>query len=175
MLKGYGLLQVYTGTGKGKTTAALGVALRAAGYGAKTMMLSFLKDDQDYGEARAYKFIPGFTLKQVGRDAFVNFKDPEPQDLAMAREGWEEAKRLIEAAEIDILILDEFNIVLATGMIDQAEALAFLRQHKGRVEIICTGREAPVNLLNMADLVTDMKELKHYFYQDIASRNGIDH
>lgn len=93
-MKGYGLLQVYTGSGKGKTTAALGVALRAAGRGARTVMLSFLKDDPDYGEAMAAQYLPHFLLRQVGRDAFVNFHNPDPIDLKMVREGWEEAKKL---------------------------------------------------------------------------------
>ena len=91
-MKDYGLLQVYTGSGKGKTTAALGVALRAAGRGAKTVMLSFLKDDPDYGEAMAAQYLPHFLLRQVGRDAFVNFHNPDPIDLKMVRKGWEEAK-----------------------------------------------------------------------------------
>ena len=106
-MKGYGLLQVYTGSGKGKTTAALGVALRAAGRGARTVMLSFLKDDPDYGEAMAAQYLPHFLLRQVGRDAFVNFHNPDPIDLKMVREGWEEAKKIILEDTADLLILDE--------------------------------------------------------------------
>ena len=112
-MKDYGLLQVYTGSGKGKTTAALGVALRAAGRGAKTVMLSFLKDDPDYGEAMAAQYLPHFLLRQVGRDAFVNFHNPDPIDLKMVREGWEEAKKILIEDTADLLILDELNIVLA--------------------------------------------------------------
>ncbi len=96
------MLQVYTGTGKGKTTAALGVALRGAGYDLKTTMFSFLKDDPAYGEARAANILPGFTLKQVGRDAFVNFHNPDPIDLQMCRDGWEQAKLAIENKSADI-------------------------------------------------------------------------
>lgn len=119
------MLQVYTGTGKGKTTAALGVALRASGYGMKTLMLSFLKDDPEYGEARAAKSLPWFTLRQVGRDAFVNFHNPDPVDLKMCRDGWEEAKEAISSHAADIIILDELNIVLATQMLPTQEVVDF--------------------------------------------------
>lgn len=119
------MLQVYTGTGKGKTTAALGVALRASGYGMKTLMLSFLKDDPEYGEARAAKNLPWFTLRQVGRDAFVNFHNPDPIDLKMCRDGWEEAKEAISSHAADIIVLDELNIVLATQMLPTQEVVDF--------------------------------------------------
>lgn len=119
------MLQVYTGTGKGKTTAALGVALRASGYGMKTLMLSFLKDDPEYGEARAAKNLPWFTLRQVGRDAFVNFHNPDPIDLKMCRDGWEEAKKAISSHAADVIILDELNIVLATQMLPTQEVVDF--------------------------------------------------
>lgn len=169
------MLQVYTGTGKGKTTAALGVALRASGYGMKTLMLSFLKDDPEYGEARAAKNLPWFTLRQVGRDAFVNFRNPNPIDLKMCRDGWEEAKEAISSHAADIIILDELNIVLATQMLPTQEVVDFLKQYKSIVEIIMTGRGAPEELIKIADLVTDMSEVKHYFHKGVSSRNGIDH
>ena len=88
-MQGYGKIQVYTGDGKGKTSAALGVAFRACARGAKVLMLAFLKDDPEYSEAIGAQLLPGFTLKQVGRDAFVNFKNPDKIDLDMARTGWE--------------------------------------------------------------------------------------
>ncbi len=169
------MLQVYTGTGKGKTTAALGVALRGAGYNLKTTMFSFLKDDPAYGEARAASVLPGFTLKQVGRDAFVNFHNPDPIDLQMCRDGWEQAKAAIEAKTADIFILDELNIVLATKMLPADEVATFLKKHKQKVEIILTGRGAPEEIIKIADLVTDMQEVKHYFHKGVSSRNGIDH
>lgn len=169
------MLQVYTGTGKGKTTAALGVALRASSYGMKTLMLSFLKDDPEYGEARAAKSLPWFTLRQVGRDAFVNFRNPDPIDLKMCRDGWEEAKEAISSLAADIIILDELNIVLATQMLPTQEVVDFLKQYKSTVEIIMTGRGAPPELVAIADLVTDMSEVKHYFHKGVGSRNGIDH
>ena len=169
------MLQVYTGTGKGNTTAALGVAFRGAGYGLKTMMISFLKDDPGYGEARAAQYLPGFVLKQVGRDTFVNFRDPDPIDLEMCRNGWELAKKAISERAADIIILDELNIVLATQMLPTEEVADFLKKHSQELEIIMTGRGAPKEIMNIADLVTDMQEVKHYFYKSVTSRNGIDH
>lgn len=169
------MLQIYTGTGKGKTTAALGVALRGAGQGLKTIMFSFLKDDPEYGEAKAAKYLPGFVLKQVGRDAFVNFRNPATIDLKLCREGWEEAKEAILNRQADIIILDEMNIVLATDMLPLQEVAAFLAQHKQVVEIILTGRGAPEKIIQIADLVTDMSEVKHYFHKGVSSRTGIDH
>lgn len=168
-------MQVYTGTGKGKTTAALGVALRASGYGMKTLMLSFLKDDPEYGEARAAKNLSWFMLRQVGRDAFVNFRNPDPIDLKMCSDGWEEAKEAISSHAADIIILDELNIVLATQMLPTQQVVDFLREHKNNVEVITTGRGAPEELIKIADLVTDMSEVKHYFHKGVSSRNGIDH
>lgn len=169
------MLEVYTGTGKGKTTAALGVALRASGYGMTTLMLSFLKDDPDYGEARAALNLPWLTLRQVGRDAFVNFKNPAPIDLKMCRDGWDLAKKAVCEHAADIIILDELNIVLATKMLPTKEVVDFLKEHKNDLEIITTGRGAPEELIKAADLVTDMQEVKHYFHKGVSSRNGIDH
>lgn len=173
-MKDYGLLQVYTGDGKGKTTAALGVALRACAKGAKVVMLSFFKDDPTYGEAMGAKFLPGFTLKQVGRDAFVNFRNPDKIDVDMARNGWELAKQEI-LGDADIVILDEINIVLAYNVLPVDEVIEFLDENKGKAEVICTGRQAPEALLEIADLVTEMQEVKHYFHLGIESREGIDH
>ena len=169
------MLQVYTGTGKGKTTAALGVALRGAGHGLKTLMLCFLKDDPDYGEAKAVGMLPGFELRQVGRDAFVNFRNPDPVDLELCRQGWESAKDAIVKKQADIVILDELNIVLATKMLPLAEVVDFLKAHQNDLEIITTGRGAPEELIKIADLVTDMSEVKHYFHKGVSSRLGIDH
>ena len=174
-MKGYGLLQVYTGTGKGKTTAALGVVLRASGYGAKTLMIQFMKDDKGYGEYSAAKFIPGFELMQVGRDCFVDFANPDPIDLKMMHEGWALAKRAILSQKYDIVILDELNIGLFYKMLPLDDIIAFLKSEKGKTEVITTGRYAPEQLIEIADLVTDMQSVKHYFFAGVESRDGIDH
>lgn len=176
MPKGFGLLQVYTGTGKGKTTAALGLALRASGVGARTVILSFLKDDPGYGEVTGCLYLPNVILKQVGRNDFVNFRAPESIDLRLAQKGWKEAQKYLLAGKTDLLILDEFNLVLRYHLIDTTAAIKFLQAHKGcATEIVCTGREAPSELIAIADLVTDMQEVKHYYAQGIGIRDGIDH
>jgi len=174
-LKGYGLLQIYTGTGKGKTTAALGVAFRASGRGAKTLVIQYMKDDPSYGEFMAAKFLPGFELKQVGRDSFVNFQDPDPIDVQMVKSGWLLAREAIVSQKYDLVILDEINIALAYKLLDQQEVIEFLKLNRGHTEIICTGRGAPEELIEIADLVTDMENIKHYFFAGVKSRDGIDH
>ena len=144
-------------------------------------MLAFLKDDPNYSEAIGAHLLPGFTLKQVGRDAFVNFKNQAQVDLDLARSGWETAKKAILNREADLIILDEIkiildeiNIVLQTGMLPVDEVVDFLKEHKGYAEIICTGRGAPQKLCDAAGLVTDMQEVKHYFHLGVSSRAGID-
>lgn len=174
-MKNWGKLQVYTGTGKGKTTAALGVALRAAGVGSKTLVLGFLKGDPSYGEMRAFHYLPGLTIKQVGRNEFVNFKDPEPIDLELAADGWAQAKACLQQQTYDLLILDELNITLAHKLLPEAEVLEVLKNRRGKTEVICTGRDAPQALIDLADLVTDMREVKHYYQQGLGIRDGIDH
>lgn len=174
-MKGYGLLQVYTGDGKGKTTAALGVILRASGYDAKTIMFQFMKDDPGYGEFKAQKYLPGFELVQVGRENFVDFKNPDPIDVQMMSNGWELAKKAIKSEKYDIVVLDEITICLATNLLPLTETIDFLKKHKKNTEIIITGRYAPPELLKIADLITEMKNERHYFFSGKESRNGIDH
>jgi cob(I)alamin adenosyltransferase len=174
-LNGYGLLQVYTGTGKGKTTAALGVAFRAAGRGAKTLVIQYMKDDPEYGEVMAAKFLPGFELKQVGRASFVNFQNPDPIDMQMLKDGWLLAQKAILSQEYDLIILDEINVALAYGLLNVKEIVEFLKNNLGHTEVICTGRGAPVELMEIADLTTDMENKKHYFFAGVRSRDGIDH
>jgi len=175
-MKDFGMLHVYTGTGKGKTSAALGLALRAVGHNARVVMICFMKGDPTYGEAQAFHFLPNFTLKQMGRDSFVNFRNPDPIDIKMAQEAWEEGKRILLTREADVLILDEINLAMAKNLIDTNEVITFLREHRQTTEVVCTGREAPQELIDEADLVTDMQEVKHYFTEkSITIRDGIDH
>ena len=175
-MENFGMLHVYTGTGKGKTSAALGLALRAIGHGARVIMICFMKGDATYGEARAFHFLPNFTLKQMGRDSFVNFRNPDPIDVKMAQDAWEEGKRVLLNHETDILILDEINLAMAKNLIDTKKVVSFLHNYRKNTEVVCTGREAPAELIDEADLVTDMQEVKHYFtLKNITIRDGIDH
>ena len=175
-MENFGMLHVYTGTGKGKTSAALGLALRAIGHGARVIMSCFMKGDATYGEARAFHYLPNFTLKQMGRDSFVNFRNPDPIDVKMAQDAWEEGKLVLLNHEADVLILDEINLAMAKKLLDTKEVVSFLHNYRKNTEVVCTGREAPAELIDEADLVTDMQEVKHYFtLKNITIRDGIDH
>ena len=172
-----GMIHVYTGDGKGKTTAALGLALRAWGHGLKILMLQFLKDDPLYGEFIAAQKLDNFEIRQVGRNCFVDFSNPDPIDVKMAEDAWQESKNAILSKKYDIIILDELNIVMAKNLINTNEVVEFLKESMPlETEIVLTGRMAPEEILKIADLITDMQEVKHYFVtRGIHSRDGIDH
>ena len=170
-----GLIQVYTGNGKGKTTASLGLAFRAAGHGLKVCMIQFMKDNNEYGETKAAYLLPGFKLVQVGRNEFVDLGDPESIDRELAQRGWSMAQACISTGEYDIIILDEINVAIACGLIDVNEVVAFLTGLKeNKTEILLTGRYAPQAIIDIAHLVTEMREIKHPFNQGIEARKGID-
>ena len=169
-----GLIQVYTGDGKGKTTCALGLALRAVGQGLKVLMLQFLKG-RDTGEARAAtRLAPDLTLRSFGRPALVNLKSPAPEDLDLARQALELAKEVIQAGKHDLVILDEINVALAYGLIPLEEVLEMLQTRPGWVEVVLTGRQAPPEIIELADLVTEMRPLKHYYTAGVQARRGIE-
>jgi cob(I)alamin adenosyltransferase len=170
-----GLIQVYTGDGKGKTTCALGLALRAIGQGFKIYMIQFMKG-RDTGEARiaAERLAPDFTLRHFGRPALVNLRNPEPEDLALVREAWDLARQVLEAGEHDLVILDEINLALTFKLITPDEVLEVLRRRPAWVEVVLTGRQAPPELIDLADLVTEMRPLKHYFEAGVPARRGIE-
>jgi cob(I)alamin adenosyltransferase len=169
-----GLIQVYTGDGKGKTTCALGLALRAVGQGFKVAMVQFLKG-RETGESRAaMRLAPDMTLRYFGRPGLVNLKSPAPEDLARVREAWDLARRLIEAGAHDLVILDEINLVLAHGLIPLEEALTLLKRRPPWVEVVLTGRRAPQELVALADLVTEMQPVKHYYQAGVRARRGIE-
>ncbi len=172
-----GLLQVYTGDGKGKTTAALGLALRACGHGFRICMIQFMKESVDYGEAKLKGLLPNFTLLQVGRNDFVNLAEPEQIDIALAQNGWHQAKEIILSGKFDIVILDEINVAMACKLLDTDSVVAFLTEFcsvaQPRPELILTGRYAPKEICAIAHLVTEMREIKHpYALHQTAARCG---
>lgn len=169
-----GLIQVYTGDGKGKTTCALGLALRAVGQGFKVAMLQFMKGRKTGESQAAARLAPEMTLKFFGRPGLVNLKAPAPDDLARVREAWAAAKQVLAAGEHDLVILDEINLALAHGLIPLEEALAALRQRPPWVEVVLTGRRAPQALIDLADLVTEMVPRKHYYQAGVKARRGIE-
>jgi cob(I)alamin adenosyltransferase len=170
-----GLIQVYTGDGKGKTTCALGLGLRAVGQGLQVYMVQFLKGRQT-GEAQAVaqRLAPDMTLRSFGRPGLVNLKQPDPEDLARIREAWEEARQVLMAGKHDLVILDEINLALTFKLLDPEEVFRVLKERPAWVEVVLTGRQAPPELVAMADLVTEMRPVKHYYAAGVKARRGIE-
>ncbi|MEW5899873.1 MAG: cob(I)yrinic acid a,c-diamide adenosyltransferase [Acidobacteriota bacterium] len=171
--KGY--IQIYTGCGKGKTTAALGLALRAAGSGLRVYIGQFLKG-QTYGELEAVrKLAPGVTIEQFGRKGFIHVtEDPEDEDIARARSGLERCLKAMLSGKYSIIILDEINVALHFKLLSEKDLHGFLNRRPQDVEVVLTGRYAPASLLKRADLVTEMKEKKHYYAKGVRARQGIE-
>jgi len=169
--KGY--IQIYTGNGKGKTTAALGLALRAAGYGLKTYIAQFMKG-QIYGELLSIHSIPEITIEQFGKDTFIHVDHATPEDIQMAEHGLEKAAHAMESGEYQIIVLDEINVAIHFKLLKLDQVLNFLSTKPPAIELILTGRRAPKELIEKADLVTEMVEVKHYYFQNITARDGIE-
>ncbi|MEJ2670607.1 MAG: cob(I)yrinic acid a,c-diamide adenosyltransferase [Deltaproteobacteria bacterium] len=170
-----GLIQVYTGDGKGKTTCALGLALRAVGQALKVYMIQFMKG-RETGEARAAaaRLAPEMTLKSFGRPGLVNLRDPAAEDLALIHAAWDLARQVILAGEHDLVILDEINLALTFNLVPPAQVFQVLRDRPPWVEVVLTGRQAPAELVELADLVTEMRPVKHYYAAGVKARRGIE-
>lgn len=175
----HGYIQIYTGNGKGKTTASLGLALRALGHGWKVLVVQFTKGDQGmgyYGEiASASKFLPNLEVKQFGMDRVVYSHNIDMKDFKEAKKGWQEAKEAIESGKYQLVILDELNICTDLGMIKVSDVKETLQNKPENLEIVLTGRRAHPELIAMAHLVTEMKPVKHYFETGVMARQGIEY
>ncbi|MBW2107623.1 MAG: cob(I)yrinic acid a,c-diamide adenosyltransferase [Deltaproteobacteria bacterium] len=170
-----GFVQVYTGDGKGKTTAALGLALRAVGHGLRVVMIQFLKDDGRAGElAAAQHLAPLLTIKPMGRPGFIGPEGPQPGDVELANAAMQEAEKVLSEKGCDVLILDEINVAVHLGVISQKALLALVARKPSNMELVLTGRGAPEGLLQKADLVTTMQCTKHYYDVGQAARLGIE-
>lgn len=168
-----GLVQIYTGNGKGKTTAALGLSLRAAGRGLKVFIAQFVKG-MFYGELEALeRFAPQITLRQYGRKCFIR-DEPTEEDVRLAREGWQEVQDVLKSGKFDLLILDEIGIAIHYRLISLEEMEELLRTRPDGVELVLTGRKIPEALYEQADLVTEMREIKHYYSAGVQARKGIE-
>jgi cob(I)alamin adenosyltransferase len=175
--KGY--VQVYTGDGKGKTTSALGLAVRASGHGMRTYIGQFMKG-QRYGELDALRDNPCITIEQYGDVRCIHRDEVTPEHVAQAHRGLGRAREAMLGMGIaaedryDIVVLDEVNVAIWFGLLTVEEVLAFLDERPGHVEVILTGRRAPQELIARADLVTEMREVKHYYQQGVLARRGIE-
>jgi cob(I)alamin adenosyltransferase len=170
-----GLVQVYTGDGKGKTSAAFGLALRAIGRGLKVYIVQFIKGGFDYGELYVVDKLPNLTLKAFGRGLFVTRKPPDEVDVALAEEAFNLAKEVVESGEYDMVILDEINVALSLKLISLEKVLDLIKRKPEHVELVLTGRYAPNEIIEAADLVTEMREIKHPYRKGWPARMGVDY
>jgi cob(I)alamin adenosyltransferase len=170
MMKGY--VQVYTGNGKGKTTAGLGLAVRGAGAGLKVFVGQFLKQG-GYSEIKALSRFDNITVEQFGMGRFVKGA-PSEQEIAAARAGYERLCQILRANTHDLVIVDEGNVAVTCQLISEDELLALIDLKPDHVELVITGRGACQALVDRADLVTEMKDIKHYYQQGVKARKGIE-
>jgi len=169
-----GLLIVFTGDGKGKTTAALGMAIRAAGHGLKILILQFIKGGRFYGELKAMEKLEAVTIKTLG-SGFTWEKEDLTEDRRLAEEGWKLVEEELSKGDYDMLILDELNVVLHYGLLPLEPVLAALEKRLPQTHVVITGRDAPSQLLEIADLVTEMRNLKHpYHEKGVRAQRGIE-
>ncbi len=172
-----GLVIIHTGPGKGKTTAALGAGMRAVGAGLRVLMLQFIKGSWHYGELEAVKAFGGkFDIRQMGR-GFVKIgaEKPDPEDVRLVEAAWDEAKREMLSGNWDLVILDEINYAISYKMLAPEPVAEFLRARPESLHVILTGRNAHPLLVDLADTVTEMRELKHAYQKGIQAQRGIEY
>jgi len=173
-----GLIIVNTGPGKGKTTAALGTALRAVGQGLKVLMVQFIKGSWHYGELEAARLLgeDHFKILPMGRGFVkVGTEKPDPEDIRLVQEAWKFARENIMGAHYDLVILDEINYAISYKMLDPAVVAAALKEKPEMVHVILTGRNAHPSIIELADLVTEMREVKHPYQKGISAQRGIEY
>ena len=169
-----GIIMLFTGDGKGKTTAAVGAAVRAAGHGAEVLIIQFMKG-RLYGELAALEKLDNITIEQHGRDEFVDPKDPEKIDVEFARKGWARALEAVASGPPSLLVLDEINVVVSFGLIPVESVVDFISNRPDGMDLILTGRYAAEELIDIADTVTEMKEIKHHYNAGVQMRKGIEY
>jgi cob(I)alamin adenosyltransferase len=172
-----GLILVHTGPGKGKTTAAMGVALRAVGQGMRVLMLQFIKGSWHYGELDAVQaFGDKFVIKQMGRGFVkVGGEKPDPEDVRMVEDAWAEGEQAIRSGFWDLVILDEINYAISYGMLSAEKVVKALRNKPEMVHVILTGRNAHPTIVELADIVTEMRQLKHAYEKGVLAQRGIEY
>jgi cob(I)alamin adenosyltransferase len=172
-----GLLIVYTGNGKGKTSAAMGTAFRAIGQGFKVLMIQFIKGSWHYGELDAAEMLGGaFEIRVMGRGFVkVGAEKPDPEDVRLVEEAWKTAVGAMQSGKYDMLILDEINYAIHYGMLSIDTVLAGLAARPEQLHVICTGRNAHARILEAANLVSEIKEIKHPYQKGILAQRGIEY
>lgn len=170
-----GLVQVYTGNGKGKTSAAFGQALRAVGRGLSVYVIQFIKGGFDYGELYIVDKLPNLKLKAFGRGKFITDVPAGQEDRKLAEEAFRLAKKVVQKGDYDMVILDEISVVLNLKLITIEDVLDLIKTKPEHVELILTGRNAPAQIIDAADLVTEMKEVKHPYAKGVPPRKGIEY
>ncbi|HWR53398.1 MAG TPA: cob(I)yrinic acid a,c-diamide adenosyltransferase [Bryobacteraceae bacterium] len=172
-----GLLIVFTGNGKGKTSAAMGVALRAVGQGLRVLMIQFIKGSWHYGELDSSKMLNGsFEIRPMGRGFVkVGTEKPDPEDVRLVEEAWKAGVEAMQSGNYELVIFDEINYAVNYGMLPAARMIADLAARPEHVHVICTGRNAHPDLIEAADMVSEIKEIKHPFQKGILAQRGIDY
>lgn len=170
-----GTVQVYTGDGKGKTTAALGLALRAVGHDLSVYVLQFMKGSSNYGELTSAAKLPGFTIEQSGRDEFVDRQNPAQVDVDLALQGLAKARAAVEGGEYDVVILDEANVALDFGLISLEDLLSLIEARPAHVELVLTGRAAHPEVVKAADLVSEVLNIRHHYDAGVEAREGVEY
>lgn len=173
-----GLIMVHTGPGKGKTTAALGTGMRAVGQGMKVLMVQFIKGSWHYGELDAAQMLgrDRFEILPMGRGFVkIGVEKPDPEDVRLVGEAWSLASEKIASGEYDLVILDEINYAISYKMLSPDRVIAALRQKPEMVHVILTGRNAHPDIVELADLVTEMREVKHPYQRGIMAQRGIEY
>ncbi|RJX24205.1 MAG: cob(I)yrinic acid a,c-diamide adenosyltransferase [Dethiobacter sp.] len=175
MEKRKGLVLVYTGNGKGKTTAALGLALRAMGHGCRVFMVQFKKGNPGYGEIQAiYKYLPDFKVVQSGKNKMSPDGVLADDENGVVLDGFNQGKEALCSGEYDLVIFDEINVVMDHGQLAVQEVTEMLSRRPEHVDVVLTGRNAPEEIINLADLVSEVKEIKHHFKAGVKARAGVE-
>jgi cob(I)alamin adenosyltransferase len=170
-----GLVQVFTGNGKGKTSAAMGAVLRAVGQGLRVFIVFFMKGNSPYGEQKALSHLPNVTMAMFGLPSFVDPENVKEEDKKEAREALAAAREAMLSAEYDLVVLDEVNIAAAWGLVSVAEVVELIQDKPEAVELILTGRYADPELNKLADLVTEMLDIKHPYDKGVPARPGFEY
>lgn len=172
-----GLVMVYTGDGKGKTTAALGLALRQAGWGRRVLVIQFMKGRGNvYGERiAAEKYLPLLEIEQHGRDEFVNLSNPDPVDIELAQKALQRAKEALDSGEYGMVVLDEVNVAVYAGLLPVQDVLALIDSKPDDVDLVLTGRYARQEVMDRADMVSEVREVKHHYRKGVPAQEGIEY